>query len=196
MASLALQRWRERLEDRTFIWHDSNPWCYCCYCYDEQQLFYSVAGLRRTRQTRLEYPRGTVHVRYLDLYHYSTCIHFTAGQAEKGRIKSWLVLYMAPHSEWTGCGSGITKNCEWLTPKKERQQILTGRNNGSTAGKEEKESLQQETEQKLLPPKTMLYRQITMRTPPYVRSLAKNPNARTRTIPSGYDNPPVHAAKD
>lgn len=60
---------------------------------------------------------------------------FTAGQSEKkkGRIESWLVLYMAPYSEWTGCGSGITKNCEWLTPKKERQQILTGRNSASTA---------------------------------------------------------------
>lgn len=25
---------------------------------------------------------------------------------------------MAPYSEWTGCGSGITKNCEWLNAEK------------------------------------------------------------------------------
>lgn len=88
------------------------------------------------------------------------------------------MLYMAPYSEWTGCGSGITKNCEWLTPKK-RRQMLTGRNNESTAKEEEEESLQQENRKEFVAIKMMLYREITMRTPPYVRSHAKNSKART-----------------
>lgn len=43
--------------------------------------------------------------------------------------------------------------------------------------------------------KTMVYRKMTMRTPPYVRGHAKK-NSNSRTIPSGCDHPPVHAAED
>lgn len=88
-----------------FTWHDANA---ATATTNAQQLFYSAAQLRKTRQT--EYPRSTVHVWYLCLYEHA----ITVGHAERGRIKSWLLLYMAPYSEWMGCGSGITKNCEWL----------------------------------------------------------------------------------
>lgn len=93
------------LDYRAFTWHDANA---ATATTNAQQLFYSAAQLRRTRQS--EYPRSTVHAWYLCLYEHA----ITVGHAKRGRIKSWLVLYMAPYSGWMGCGSGITKNCEWL----------------------------------------------------------------------------------
>jgi hypothetical protein len=98
---------------------------------------------------------------------------------QKKRKNYELVLYMAPYSEWTGCGSGITNNCEWLTPEKERRQILIRRSSGNTG--QENKVLQQKKQKHLLPSQTMLYRRITMRTPSYVRGHAKKFQSENNT---------------
>lgn len=182
-ANLALhdgERLELFLDDRAVIWHDST---------NTQQVFYSGASLRRARQT--EYPRSTVHAWYPYLYlylHLYRCVHTIYSRT---RNKSWLVLYMAPYSEWMGCGSGITKNCEWLKPpNKKRKQIPTSKNNVCTANEEKKKKFTARKKKKICHANDAIQNSDCADT--VICPIAcKN---RARTIAKRLQHPPVHAA--
>lgn len=113
-----------------------------------------------------EYRPSTVHAWYLYLY-----VHTIYSRTGKKGKKQELVLYMAPYSEWMGCGSGITKNCEWLKPNNEKSRSFQAQKQWMYCAKRE---FTAEKEKEFFAIKTRLYRTTAVRTPSYVRERTKS----------------------